>query len=318
MTKHAKQHAAANHHRLQKPLQPTTLHKPGLGGSSAANTAPGRTTRTMQRPQPGVPSSPNRHHAGRGTPQHLPRGPALPNSSAKPGRPEAAAPDPPTAAPSRRPTTTRVRPAPRVAQDSQRRRIPPTACSPPDPGTKPASTANRHAATTPLRGGGEDDAAAVWGRRPNAQRHRAAEEARRPDPPQRAAPRGTPSRPGPSSAHDRARRGPPPPAAAQALPGGDARRQQGGRGLSGGGRRRARFRPSRPLLESDGRLIVTVAAMKKNKGEANKETECFYCKQKGHWNRNCKKYLADKKNGSFGLLKARKLRRTGNLKGTTI
>ena len=40
------------------------------------------------------------------------------------------------------------------------------------------------------------------------------------------------------------------------------------------------------------------ASQKKNKGEANKETECFYYKQKGHWKRNCKKYLADKKNGS--------------------
>jgi hypothetical protein len=29
-----------------------------------------------------------------------------------------------------------------------------------------------------------------------------------------------------------------------------------------------------------------------------KESECFYCKEKGHWKRNCKKYLASKKNGS--------------------
>ena len=39
---------------------------------------------------------------------------------------------------------------------------------------------------------------------------------------------------------------------------------------------------------------------KKNKGRASKETECFYYKQKGHWKRSCKKYLADKKNGSSG------------------
>ena len=41
-------------------------------------------------------------------------------------------------------------------------------------------------------------------------------------------------------------------------------------------------------------------SQKKNKGGASKETECFYCKQKGHWKRNNKKYLADKKNGSSG------------------
>ena len=59
MTKHAKQHAAANHHRLQKPLQPTTLHKPGLGGSSAANSPrqdhphhAEATTRGAQQPKP--------------------------------------------------------------------------------------------------------------------------------------------------------------------------------------------------------------------------------------------------------------------------
>ena len=28
------------------------------------------------------------------------------------------------------------------------------------------------------------------------------------------------------------------------------------------------------------------------------ESECFYCKEKGHWKRNCKKYLASKKDGS--------------------
>ena len=27
------------------------------------------------------------------------------------------------------------------------------------------------------------------------------------------------------------------------------------------------------------------------------ETKCFYCKQTGHWKRNCPKYLADKKDG---------------------
>ena len=39
---------------------------------------------------------------------------------------------------------------------------------------------------------------------------------------------------------------------------------------------------------------------KEKKGGASKEAECFYCKQKGNWKPNCKKYLADKKNGSSG------------------
>ena len=28
------------------------------------------------------------------------------------------------------------------------------------------------------------------------------------------------------------------------------------------------------------------------------ESECFYCKGKGHWKRNCRKYLQDKKSGA--------------------
>ncbi|KAK1602355.1 hypothetical protein QYE76_037440 [Lolium multiflorum] len=38
----------------------------------------------------------------------------------------------------------------------------------------------------------------------------------------------------------------------------------------------------------------------KPKGGASKETECFYCKGSGHWKRNCKKYLVDKKSGASG------------------
>ena len=34
---------------------------------------------------------------------------------------------------------------------------------------------------------------------------------------------------------------------------------------------------------------------KKSKKGPKPETECFYCKGKGHWKRNCPKYLADKK-----------------------
>src|SRR3954466_10283713 len=36
---------------------------------------------------------------------------------------------------------------------------------------------------------------------------------------------------------------------------------------------------------------------KKPKSGPKPETECFYCKQTGHWKRNCPKYLADKKDG---------------------
>ena len=31
------------------------------------------------------------------------------------------------------------------------------------------------------------------------------------------------------------------------------------------------------------------------------EIECFYCKGKGHWKRNCPKYLADKKDGNINV-----------------
>ena len=39
---------------------------------------------------------------------------------------------------------------------------------------------------------------------------------------------------------------------------------------------------------------------RKSKGKAKNETECFYCKGTGHWKRNCKKYLEDKKSGKTG------------------
>jgi hypothetical protein len=38
--------------------------------------------------------------------------------------------------------------------------------------------------------------------------------------------------------------------------------------------------------------------MKKPKAGPKPETECFYCKGKGHWKQNCRKYLADKKAGN--------------------
>jgi len=38
---------------------------------------------------------------------------------------------------------------------------------------------------------------------------------------------------------------------------------------------------------------------KKTKKGPKQDTECFYCKEKGHWKRNCPKYLADKKAGKI-------------------
>ena len=40
-----------------------------------------------------------------------------------------------------------------------------------------------------------------------------------------------------------------------------------------------------------------ITPMKKTKAGPKPETECFYCKQTGHWKRNCPKYLVDKKDG---------------------
>jgi hypothetical protein len=38
---------------------------------------------------------------------------------------------------------------------------------------------------------------------------------------------------------------------------------------------------------------------KKLKSGPKPVVECFYCKDKGHWKRNCPKYLADKKGGTI-------------------
>src|SRR3954447_20979126 len=35
----------------------------------------------------------------------------------------------------------------------------------------------------------------------------------------------------------------------------------------------------------------------KTKTSPTKDSECHYCKNKGHWKRNCKKYLGDLKSG---------------------
>ena len=47
--------------------------------------------------------------------------------------------------------------------------------------------------------------------------------------------------------------------------------------------------------ELHGKQVVT--SVKKPKARQKPETECFYCKQTGHWTQNCPKYLADKKDG---------------------
>ena len=48
-------------------------------------------------------------------------------------------------------------------------------------------------------------------------------------------------------------------------------------------------------FKKNGKQVGT--PVKKPKVGPKPETECFYCKQTGHWKRNCPKYLADKKDG---------------------
>ena len=48
-------------------------------------------------------------------------------------------------------------------------------------------------------------------------------------------------------------------------------------------------------FKKNGKQVATPG--KKPKAGPKPETECFYCKQTGHWKRNCPKYLADKKDG---------------------
>ena len=42
----------------------------------------------------------------------------------------------------------------------------------------------------------------------------------------------------------------------------------------------------------------TAMPAKKSKKGPKSNTECLYCKESGHWKRNCPKYLADKKAGT--------------------
>ena len=41
-------------------------------------------------------------------------------------------------------------------------------------------------------------------------------------------------------------------------------------------------------------------ALQKAMDSAQEESECFFCKKKGHWKRNCKKFLQHKKKSSKG------------------
>ena len=48
-------------------------------------------------------------------------------------------------------------------------------------------------------------------------------------------------------------------------------------------------------FKKNGKQVATPG--QKPKSGPKPETECFYCKEIGHWKRNCRKYLADKKDG---------------------
>ena len=53
----------------------------------------------------------------------------------------------------------------------------------------------------------------------------------------------------------------------------------------------------KPFKKGGGKRVAP--AEKKLKSGPKPDTECFYCKDKGHWKRNCPKYLADKKAGTI-------------------
>src|SRR4051812_37492124 len=53
----------------------------------------------------------------------------------------------------------------------------------------------------------------------------------------------------------------------------------------------------KPFKKGNGKRVVP--AEKKLKSGPKPDIECFYCKDKGHWKRNCPKYLADKKAGTI-------------------
>src|SRR3954465_10436719 len=54
---------------------------------------------------------------------------------------------------------------------------------------------------------------------------------------------------------------------------------------------------NKSFKKGNGKSVTPVE--KKLKSGPKPDTECFYCKDKGHWKRNCPKYLADKKAGTI-------------------
>ena len=57
----------------------------------------------------------------------------------------------------------------------------------------------------------------------------------------------------------------------------------------------------KPKCEKSSKTVKAKESNKNTRDELKSsagESECFYCKEKGHWKHNCKKYLADKRNGS--------------------
>ncbi|KAK1667665.1 hypothetical protein QYE76_055824 [Lolium multiflorum] len=60
-----------------------------------------------------------------------------------------------------------------------------------------------------------------------------------------------------------------------------------------------------PNFKKGGKKVV--APPEKPKAGPKPDTVCYYCKEKGHWKRNCPKYLADLKSG---LIKKKEMRNT--------
>nr|XP_051229773.1 uncharacterized protein LOC127347645 [Lolium perenne] len=54
-------------------------------------------------------------------------------------------------------------------------------------------------------------------------------------------------------------------------------------------------KPKKGNIKKGGKKVV--APPEKPKGGPKPDTECYYCNGKGHWKRNCPKYLADMKSG---------------------
>ncbi|XP_044365028.1 uncharacterized protein [Triticum aestivum] len=61
----------------------------------------------------------------------------------------------------------------------------------------------------------------------------------------------------------------------------------------------------------NGKGVIKTDTKGKPKRGAAKETECFFCKDKGHWKRNCKKFLAEKKKSEKSSTRTSEDTRTG-------